>query len=216
MPDTGDTGPYHRTVPERMSIETHRSRSPARTGGDLKRPFFDHALVLLATVGYGGFKQAALCKSLGVTTGAFYHSFGGWKDFCSEFLDFWHHERTVRIAEAAQGHSDPVERLEMLVVAVGKLPHRAEAAIRTWAAIDPIAAHVQQTVDQQRYDVAEQAFEHIVADPDLARRYALAGVAVLTGFEQSALRDGDAEDLEWSLRLLLTSARRDARQTRQL
>jgi AcrR family transcriptional regulator len=207
--------PYHRTVNERTSVPEHRPGPPPRAGGDLKRPFFEHALVLLATVGYGGFKQAALCKSLGVTTGAFYHSFGGWKDFCTEFLDFWYQERTVRIAETAQAHSDPVERLGMLVEAVGNLPHRAEAAIRAWAAVDPTAARVQRTVDLQRYDVAEEAFEHVVSDPQLARRYALAGVAMLTGFEQSVLHDEDAADLEWSLRLLLDAARRDAPSTPQ-
>lgn len=198
-----------------MSAVNPRPGPPARAGNDLKRPFFDHALVLLATVGYGGFKQAALCKSLGVTTGAFYHSFGGWKDFCVEFLDFWYQERTVRIAETAQGYNDPVERLEMLVVAVGKLPHRAEAAIRAWAAVDPTAARVQNTVDSQRFDVAREAFEHVVSDTDLARRYALAGVAILTGFEQSGIHDADSADLEWSLRLLLTAARRDTRRTDQ-
>ncbi|WP_353844386.1 TetR/AcrR family transcriptional regulator [Rhodococcus sp. (in: high G+C Gram-positive bacteria)] len=204
-----DERPYHRMVRPQQSRSPKPLPEAVRSGNDLRRPYFEYALQLLATEGYGGLKLAPLCKRAGVTTGAFYYSFGSWKDFTRQLLEYWHAERTTRLVEAASAQSDPVERLELLLTAVQELPHRAEASIRAWSSADPEAAHVQRAVDHDRFEVAEQAFRHILADAPLARRYARAGVALLIGFEYD--EDGlNSGDLAWSLRLLLDSARNHA------
>lgn len=199
-------GTYDRMVDQLPPRSSDPLPEASRSGNDLRLPYFNHALQILAAEGYGGLKLAPLCKRVGVTTGAFYYSFGNWKDFTTQLLEHWHTERTTRLVEAASTHSDPVERLELLLAAVQELPHRAEAAIRAWSSADREAARVQRAVDHDRLEVAEQAFRHILADASLARRYARAGVALLIGFEQDA-EESSSGDLAWSLRLLLDSAR---------
>jgi AcrR family transcriptional regulator len=117
---------------------------------DLKERFFEAAQEILATDGYGGLKLAAVCKSLRVTTGAFYHAFGSWNEFTGEFLDNWRRERTTLLIELARAAGDPVVQLEMLRQATVELRHGGEAAIRVWAAVDPTVAGVQMQVDQER------------------------------------------------------------------
>ena len=203
---TTDGGTYHRMVRQQSSRSSDPQPEVFKSSNDLRLPYFEHALQLLATEGYGGLKLAPLCKRVGVTTGAFYYSFGSWKDFTRQLLEYWHTERTTRLVEAASAHADPVERLELLLAAVQELPHKAEAAIRAWSSADREAAQVQRAVDRDRFEVAEQAFRHILADESLARRYAHAGVALLIGFEQDK-EELNSRDLTWSLRLLLDSAR---------
>lgn len=172
---------------------------------DSRRPYFEHAFEILATEGYGGFKQATLCRCVGVTTGAFYHKFKNWRGFTDQFLDHWHQERTTRLAEIARAAPDPLERLELLVAAAAGLPHRAEAAIRVWGAVDPAVARIQESVDRERLAVTREAFTELLNDEAEADRFARFGLYLLIGFEQSGV-GRDPDSLEWSLRLIKKAA----------
>lgn len=163
--------------------------------------FFDAALDLLAEQGYGALKVRPLCHEMGLTTGAFYHSFTSWKVFTDQLLDHWRQERTVRVAELAASQPDDVHRLDDLVVAAMGLSHRAEAAIRVWAGVDADVASVVATVDQERLDAVTAAFLAVTGDADLSARLATAGMYLLVGYEQSYL-PGDPATLEWALRLI--------------
>lgn len=175
------------------------------TSSDLRNPFFDTAFEILASEGYGGLKLAALCESLGVTTGAFYHSFSSWRDFTTQLLEHWYEERTVRLVELAQQQGDPLDQLESLVQVTVTLPHRAEAAIRVWSAIDPAVAKLQESVDNDRFTVVYEAILTLVGDPTEAEKLARGGMFMLIGYEQAdSMRD--PASLEWGLRLIKQAA----------
>ena len=46
-----------------------------------KEEYYDAALEVLAQLGFKGLNIGVLCKRLGVTSGSFYHHFGGWPGF---------------------------------------------------------------------------------------------------------------------------------------
>jgi len=171
---------------------------------DLKERFFDAAQEILATDGYGGLKLAAVCKRLKVTTGAFYHAFGSWNEFTSEFLFNWRRERTTLIAELARSADDPAGQLEALLGATLELRHGSEAAIRVWSAVDPEVGAVQRQVDSERYEVVLEAMTKLAGKKDAAR-FANWGLNVLVGFEMSTNEQSPA-DLEWELRRVLEAA----------
>lgn len=175
------------------------------TNVELRLPYFVCALEILATDGYGGLKLAPLCRKLGVTTGAFYHSFDNWRDFTAQLLEHWHQERTTQLVELALAVPDPLDQLENLLEATINLPHQAEAAIRVWSALDDDVAVLQASVDRERYDVIYTAFMTLLGDPAEADLFSRAGMFLLVGFEQSETMR-DIPSLEWSLRMVKRAA----------
>lgn len=174
-------------------------------GNSLSTRFFDQGLELLAHGGYASLKLTPLCKALSVSTGAFYHSFANWKDYTTRLLEYWRQDRTMRLVELAEAHSEAGEQLDSLLLMAIELPHRAEAAIRSWSQTDPDVAAVQKTVDQERYGVIYRAFLELVGDARLADHYSRAGMYLLIGFEQGeSLQSKDA--LRWSLQQLRDAA----------
>jgi len=180
---------------------------------DLKERFFEAAQEILATDGYGGLKLAAVCKRLKVTTGAFYHAFGSWNEFTTEFLHNWRRERTTLLAELSRTAGDPAGQLEALLAATLELRHGSEAAIRVWSAVDTEVAEVQRQVDSERYEVVLEAMNQLAGKKDGAR-FANWGLNVLVGYEMATNGQTPA-DLEWELRSILERAvaAKEARRT---
>ncbi|GGL09929.1 TetR/AcrR family transcriptional regulator [Nocardia jinanensis] len=163
--------------------------------------YFDAALELLSSEGYGAVKLAPVCKRLGVTTGSFYHYFENWRDFVDQFLGNWLSARTTQLAESARRRANPIDQLEALLQFTLALPHRAEAEIRAWSKVDPRVKEVQDAVDLQRKQVVLEA-ARMVSEDEEALRYAQWGIYLLVGYQQvDAGRDIAA--LEWTLRRLL-------------
>jgi len=171
---------------------------------DPARRFFDAAHEILSTEGYGALKQAAVCQRLGVTTGAFYHTFKNWQEFTEALLDDWLRERTQVIADLARQLENPVNQLETLREAAISLRHGSEAAIRIWAGTDPHVAAVQLAVDEGRYEVVLEAMRKLVGAKE-AHRYAWWGINVLVGYEQVSYRQ-TPDDLRWQLDQVLQAA----------
>ncbi len=168
---------------------------------DSQRRFFDAALELLASQGYGALKLAPLCRHLGLTTGAFYHSFESWQDFTDRLLQHWVSELTTRYADLAGAETDPRARTEVLLQAGVTLPHQAEAAIRVWAGTDPAVRELQDAVDAQRLEIVRDAMAAATGDLERADRLARTAMYLFVGYEQlQGARDPEA--LEWALRLL--------------
>lgn len=179
-----------------------------RASGDLKAPFFDEAMEILASDGYGGLKLAPLCKRLGLTTGAFYHSFKNWNDFTTQLLDRWMRERTQSFIDLVHAEDDALSQVDVLLQAALSLPHAAEAAIRVWSAIDPTVCAMQEEVDTMRYRVVREAFAAMLPD-ESADRFAKSGMYLLIGAEQAqAFRDPAA--FEWALQQFRAAAVREA------
>ena len=92
--------------------------------------YYDAAMSILAREGAAGLKIGPLCRSLGVTSGSFYHHFGGWAGFVRGLLRYWEAEQTDRIVELARATADPVERIDVVKQLTVALRHDAEAADR--------------------------------------------------------------------------------------
>lgn len=174
---------------------------------ETKSNFFGAAFDVLSEKGYGGLKQSELCQRLGLTTGAFYHSFDSWRDFTDQLLANWHEERTTQLIHLARDVPDPIQRLDVLIELATGLPHRAEAAIRVWSNIDDHVRKVQASVDEERFAVIVEAMGVLVSDPAEAKTYARAGLYLLVGFEQSE-GGTDTSAMEWALREILDAAKR--------
>src|SRR5689334_671062 len=128
-------------------------RSPPHGGDDVtvtnREGFFTAAMALLARDGRSGLRLAALCRDVGVTSGSFYHHFGGWDDFVDALLEHWETVDTHRLADLADREPDPEGRLDVLKHLALTIPHEAETAIRARAHGDPVVAAEQVRVDER-------------------------------------------------------------------
>lgn len=182
---------------------TGRTRNEA-----LRDAWFRAAVEILETEGYGGLKLAPLCNRMGVTTGAFYHSFTNWQEFTSGLLDAWFIRRTQETVDLVSQYDDPVIRLRMLIEASGELDHGAEAAIRVWSGVDERVLAIQRKVDEGRLAVVRDAMTALVG-AERAEAFTLWGVSTLIGFETVAAdQSGDqsGNHLRWALQQVLAAA----------
>ncbi|MGW0037015.1 TetR/AcrR family transcriptional regulator [Gordonia sp. NPDC003376] len=179
-----------------------------------REAYFEAGLAVLSESGYGSFKMGAICKRLGVTTGSFYHFFKNWSDFTEQLLSHWYSSRTEIEMSVARTDADPLHRIKGLIAFGLQLPHGAEAAIRTWAAIDPAVATVLRQADRERYTIVYESVLALLDDADAAHRYASWSMYLLTGYEQATLPP-DVDTLEWSAQQIIRSLTADVRRMRR-
>ncbi len=169
-----------------------------------REDYFGAATDILSEEGFGGLKMTALHRRLGVSSGSFYNYFQNWDDFVRGFLEDWT-VRTNDIADRA-ATADSFERLELLRRLTRTVPHRAEAAIRTWAAMDPAVAAAQRDVDARRVALLETALVQVTGDAELAGLLAESALSMIVGWQQLS-RPFDAEKLDWMLRNFIDNLR---------
>ncbi|MBM9461704.1 TetR family transcriptional regulator [Nocardioides sp. zg-536] len=184
-----------------------KERQGRRNEG-LRAGWFAAANEILAGEGYGALKLATLCRRLGVTTGAFYHSFDSWQAFTDALLDAWLTERTDHTAQIVRTEKDPATRLRLMIGAGSELLHATEAAIRVWAGVDERVARVQREVDHRRYEVVFEAASDLVG-PDRAEAYTVWALSTLVGYEMLAA-EHDHSHLLWALEQVLAQAEDEA------
>ncbi|MBB4685703.1 TetR/AcrR family transcriptional regulator [Amycolatopsis jiangsuensis] len=159
-----------------------------------KQQYFDTALAVLAADGFAGLTVGRLCRDLGVTSGSFYHHFGGWPGFVDSLLEFWA-QRQVRILAAGHfGSAGPVADFAALMELTLGLPHEAEAAIRAWSMNDETVRAAQKRVDDARVRTVGRAVRGLIGDRALARTLTSLGLAMLVGHQQ-LLAEGTDSDL---------------------
>jgi AcrR family transcriptional regulator len=160
------------------------------------RSYFDEALRVLAREGRNGLRIGRLCAALGVTSGSFYHHFGGWDGFVAALLEHWEREEVGRIVELVNAGDDPLERVRRMKHLALTVPHEAETAIRAWATVDPVVEAAQRAVDRGRLDALADVLAPVIDDPERRERLAALGVAVLAGHQQIAgVADADLASL---------------------
>ena len=160
------------------------------------RSYFDEALRVLAREGRNGLRIGRLCAALGVTSGSFYHHFGGWDGFVSALLEHWEREEVGRIVELVNAGDDPLERVRRMKYLALTVPHEAETAIRAWATVDPVVEAAQRAVDRGRLRALADVLAPVIEDPERRERLAALGVAVLAGHQQIAgVADADLASL---------------------
>jgi AcrR family transcriptional regulator len=146
--------------------------------------YFRAALEILAARGSGALKVGYLCRSLGVTTGSFYHHFESLYDFVDQLLAAWEHDQTETYA-ALIAAAEPADlAFEVLKEAAVRLPHRAEAAIRTWSHLEPQVARTQARVDEKRRAALRGVLDRMISDPERAERVTALGITLLVGYQQ--------------------------------
>lgn len=159
---------------------------PRRAGRQVAADqYFDAAMAILARDGAAGLKIGPLCRTLGVTSGSFYHHFGGWPGFVRGLLEYWEADQTDRVVRLARAAADPVERMLVVKQLTIELRHDCDAAIRAWAAIDPEVGRAQRRVDVQRRIALEQVVADVVVDPADAHRLAVFGISLMSGYQQT-------------------------------
>lgn len=146
--------------------------------------YFDAALACLGEQGADGLTITALCRRLGVTSGSFYHYFGGWGGFVEALLSHWETAHTGRIAAMAAAHTDAERRLDVMQREADALPHDAEAAIRAWGSSEPTVRLMLARVDGRRQVELRACIESVGIDRRDADRLATIGVALLIGVQQ--------------------------------
>jgi AcrR family transcriptional regulator len=164
--------------------------------------YFETGLDVLSDLGYGGLKLAEVCNRLGVTTGSFYHFFENWPTYTKELVEHWRQTNTVRLVEWIRTEPDPRRRIDRIIDIGLNLPHRAEAAIRSWSSADPGVHAVQVDVDKERHQILHESALRILRDDRQAQLFADWAVYLLVGYEQATLPP-DKAALEWIVAQLL-------------
>lgn len=150
-----------------------------------KAAYFQAAFDLLGENGYPGLKLATLCRRLAVTTGSFYHHFGGWSAFVEELLGHWENDQTERVLRLSRAAPDAAARVRtMKELAATTLPHAAESAIRVWSGDDHRVREVQDRMDALRIAAVGEIIGGVVHDPEQAGRLAVMGVSLMIGWQQ--------------------------------
>jgi AcrR family transcriptional regulator len=159
-----------------------------------REAYFAAALEVLAEHGFTELTVGRLCRRLGVTSGSFYHHFGGWPEFSGQLLDHWAHRQVRILRERNFGSGGPAADFAALVDLTLGLHHEAEAAIRAWAMNDESVRAAQKRVDEARLRTVGKAVKGLVGDGDRARTLTSLGMAVLVGHQQLAAA-GERSDL---------------------
>jgi AcrR family transcriptional regulator len=149
-----------------------------------REDYFAAALDVLAARGHAALKIGSLCRTIGVTTGSFYHYFGSWDAFVDELLAHWEREQTQRPVAVANAETDPITRVRTIKKLALALPHDAETAIRAWAHVSPAVAVVQARVDDERLESIRAAIVPLVGRNRRADRLAVMGMTLLVGHQQ--------------------------------
>ncbi|WAL67716.1 TetR/AcrR family transcriptional regulator [Amycolatopsis cynarae] len=149
-----------------------------------REEYFEAAMRLLASGGFGDLKIGRLCKSIGVTSGSFYNYFGNWDGFVVELLEYWEAEQTARIVKMTNVHDDPFDRIATMKELATTVPHETEAAIRAWGNSNATVAEIQKRVDGERYEALRNLVLAVVPDKDRAEILAVMGITLLVGIQQ--------------------------------
>jgi AcrR family transcriptional regulator len=149
-----------------------------------REDYFDAAMELLATEGFGAVKIATMCNRFGVTVGSFYHHFDNVEAFVDQLLDYWEEHQTQRVADLAAIPTDPQQRVKRMKELAISVPHAAEAAIRSWASVNAQVAKAQKRVDEHRRAALQEVLQGVIPDRRLARHLSIVGITLLVGLQQ--------------------------------
>lgn len=152
--------------------------------------YFEAALDLLAESGFAGLNIGTLGKRLGVTSGSFYHHFDGWPGFVGALLEFWAQRQVRILRELDFGSGGPEADFAVLMSLTRGLRHRAEAAIRAWAANDETVRAAQKRVDDARVKTVGKVVADLIPDRRRAEVVTSLGLAMLVGYQQVAAGGG--------------------------
>jgi AcrR family transcriptional regulator len=109
------------------------------------------ALEALSEGGIDDVRVERLALRLGISKGSFYWHFRKREDLLVRVIEAWEHRQTQTVIERVDSAiAEPLERLELLTILVGRLDVRLEEAMRRWAASDMRARQAVERIDRAR------------------------------------------------------------------
>lgn len=116
---------------------------------------------LLRRGGIGVVKLREMTDELGLTTGSFYHHFGGMREYRDELARYYGADLARRNLELVTD-PDPRQRLRHLgALAREQRMVSLDAAMRDWAGSDPLAAASVRAADEQLMKFMAKAFQDL-------------------------------------------------------
>ncbi|MBU1333238.1 MAG: TetR/AcrR family transcriptional regulator [Alphaproteobacteria bacterium] len=134
------------------------------------------ALAALAEGGIGAVRIEKLARRLNTSKGSFYWHFADRPALLTALLDFWETEGTSLVISSVDTVEHPAERLRAVADAAlipseqGVDVARAEAALRAWAAEEPVVAERIARVDDRRVAYLAQILQLMGYDRTPAQR----------------------------------------------
>ena len=133
------------------------------------KDWLDRGLKVLAESGFTALKAEPLARAMGVSRGSFYWHFADIGAFHAAILKHWRDvaaERIIADLEASSKNENPLSLLLRRAFG-GRLT--LENAVRTWAALDPVARTAVQAIDRRRLGYIEHLLGKAGLAPDMAR-----------------------------------------------
>jgi AcrR family transcriptional regulator len=133
------------------------------------KDWLDRGLKVLAESGYTALKAEPLAKAMGVSRGSFYWHFADIGAFHAAILAHWREvaaEQIIADVEAASQSESPLPHLLRRVFGERL---SLERAVRTWAALDPLAKRAVQAIDRRRLSYVEHLLRTAGLSPAVAR-----------------------------------------------
>ena len=118
--------------------------------------WLDLGLKTLAKSGFTALKADPLAKAMGVSRGSFYWHFADVGAFHVALLAHWREiaaEQIIVRVEQSAGGKNP---LPWLLGGIFNFKAALEVAVRSWAAVDPVARKAVQAIDQRRVSYVEE------------------------------------------------------------
>ncbi len=133
------------------------------------RDWLDQGLRTLARSGFTALKAEPLAKAMGVSRGSFYWHFADIGAYHTAILKHWREvaaEQIIAGLEAARKDESPLPLLLRQAFG-GRLV--LEKAVRSWAALDPVARNAVQAIDRRRVSYVESLLRGTGLTPGVAR-----------------------------------------------
>jgi AcrR family transcriptional regulator len=133
---------------------------------------------LLRLGGAAAVKLDALTRTVGLTTGSFYHHFSGMADYVEQLARYYGDDQ-VNTGLAALDDPDPLARLRNLSRAATEGAMRPlDAAMRDWAGSYPVADEAVRAADRALMAFVARAFADLGLPEDDARTRARVLISV--------------------------------------
>lgn len=132
------------------------------------RDWLDQGLKTLARSGFTALKAEPLAKAMGVSRGSFYWHFADIGAFHAAVLAHWRDvaaEQVIANLEADSHHEHPLPLLLRRAFG-GRLA--LEKAVRSWAALDPLARNAVEAIDRRRLSYIESLLRASGLSPAVA------------------------------------------------
>lgn len=149
-----------------------------------KEQYFEAALEVLGESGFKALNIRSMCRTLGVTSGSFYHYFGSWDGFVVQLLEWWRDRQWVLLRDLAFGSGEALEDITLLRKLTVELNHPAEAAIRAWGANNETVRLAQASVDEDRIKTVRKTIGRFVTDRKTVGVLSELGMTLLIGYQQ--------------------------------